>query len=150
MILGITLEEFKELDLAYLSDSFFKECGLPGTFKFGVFHLNWCKILDNNLGALWKLVRDDKIIGMMGAILSPDLNDGELIATEAFWYVLPNYRNSIEGLKMIVHFENWAKQVGAKRVIMAHLLSSMPESLAAYYQRHGFIPVEVNYVKTLV
>lgn len=148
MILAVTKEELPEIN-QQLAASFFTECGLPGDFKFDAFLFNWTKIFDIQMGAMWKLVLNGKTVGMMGGILSPDMLDGQLIATEAFWFVAPEARKSTWGFKMLMHFEQWAKEVGAKRIVMAHLLSSFPEALGAYYNRRGYVATEIHYVKQL-
>lgn len=150
MILGITREELETLNIDLVANSFFTECQLPGHFCHEAFIHNWKLIFDAKLGAMWKLVIDGKIVGLMGGILSPDMLDGQLIATEAFWYVHPDFRRSKWGLKLIAYFEQWARSCRAQRLIMAHLLVGFPESLAAYYSRKGFRPVEINYVKELL
>lgn len=150
MIQAIKLEDLKSLaEAQILGESFFKECGLPGSFKHEAFIHNWTLFLSTNIGAMWAFVKNDKVVGLLGAILSPDMNDGELVAMETFWYVHPKHRNSIESVKLLMVFELWAQKIGAKRIMMAHLLSSMPKKLASYYERRGYRPLEINYVKEL-
>ena len=146
MILGVTLEELEKTDVIP-AFSFFSECQLPGSFKIEAFLHNWRMLLKNNMGAMWKLVNDGKMVGAMGGLLAPDMNDGEIVATEAFWYVMPEFRHSTGGLKMLVYFEKWAKEMGAKRIVMGHLLTNLPNALPEYYKRRGYSPTEIFYVK---
>lgn len=150
MIQAITLDTLKVLaDANMIGESFFKECGLPGKFKYVAFLHNWTLFLEKNIGAMWAFLKDGKPVGLLGGILAPDMNDGELLAVETFWYVMPEHRNSMESIKLLMVFELWARDVGAKRIMMAHLLSSMPEKLASYYEKRGYRPLEINYVKEL-
>ncbi len=150
MIQPVTLESLKNfVEIKILGPSFFSECGLPGSFKFEAFIHNWTLFLQTNIGAMWTMAKGEKVVGLLGGILAPDMNDGELMAMETFWYVHPDHRNSIESVRLLMTFEIWAREMGAKRVMMAHLLSSMPEKLAAYYERRGYRPLEINYIKEL-
>src|SRR5438046_730546 len=128
MIVNISLEELMKLEAnTELANSFFNECGIPGIFSLQAFLHNWRMLLNNNMGAIWAYQSNGKTVGMLGGLLSPDMNTGEMTASEAFWYVLKDYRNSIESIKLLIYFEQWAKEIGAKRVVMAHLMASMPE-----------------------
>lgn len=133
--------------LAKLGPQFFVEGRLPGKFVAAVFVRNWQMILDQGRGAIWT-ARDagGEICGALGALVAPDLNDGELVAQEAFWFVAESARGSV-GVLLFAAWERWAKALGVKRAIMIHLLSSMPQKLQRFYHRRGYRPVEVHYVK---
>jgi GNAT superfamily N-acetyltransferase len=148
MIVQLTIKDLHVLkENILMAQSFFNECGLPGTFKIEAFLHNWSMLLEKNFGIIFALQKDEKVVGMLGGILSPDINSGELTATEAFWYVMPENRKTPESLKLLLVFEKWAIEIGAKKIIMAHLLSSMPERLGTFYERRGYKPVEIQYVK---
>lgn len=151
MIEVVTVENLKALkvDALDMGESFFKSCGLPGTFSFDAWLHNWTMILEKNFGVMWCFRSGDTVAGLLGGILAPDMNDGAMVATEAFWYVKPAYRNTVWSVKLLLNFEIWARDIGAKRIVMAHLLSSMPSQLCSYYERRGYKPVEISYVKTL-
>jgi GNAT superfamily N-acetyltransferase len=149
MIKPVTLEELREIDLNPSALLFINECGLPIKFNLDVFLQNWCVLLSSNIGVIWKLEKDGDLVGMLGGMLTPDLLDGSLTATETFWYVLPQHRLGIGGIQLLMTFEKWAKQVGAKRVIMAHLTSHNSETLEKLYKRRGFKPMEIFYSKEL-
>lgn len=150
MIIPVTIQSLKEMkESELLGPSFFNECGLPGTFKHEAFLHNWTLFLEKNIGAMWALVKGDKILGVLGGILAPDMNNGDMMAVETFWYVLPEARGSLDSIRLLMTFEIWAQNVGAKRIMMAHLLSSMPEKLKEYYEKRGYRALEINYVKEL-
>ena len=110
---------------------------------------NWCVLLSSNVGVMWKLEDKDHVVGMLGGMLTPDLLDGSLTATETFWYVHPEHRNGSGGIQLLLTFEKWAMEIGAKRIIMAHLVNHNSESLKNLYQRRGFKPMEIFYHKEL-
>lgn len=126
---------------------FYEEGKLPGKMSDESFVRSWGSFLRSDTGTIIAEKEDGKITGLLGAILFPDLNNGDLVATEAFWYVDPQHRGG--GIKLFNRFEEWGKARGAKRLIMVHLLSSMPEALNRFYKRRGYRPVEVNYVKEI-
>lgn len=149
MIKPIQIPDLEELAKGLIATSFFTECNLPGTFKPIAFLHNWKGIMANNLGVMWGYYHKGKVVGILGGLLTPDLMSGEMVATEAFWYVLPKHRKSIWSVKLLFTFELWAKQIGAKRIIMAHLLHAVSAKLSHYYVKRGYRAVEINYVKDL-
>lgn len=151
MIIPLTMDTLLSMAKAgELGEAFFNQCGLPGTFKYSAWFHNWRSLMQNNLGTMWVLRIKGEIAGALGGMLVPDINDGELVATEAFWFVLPQYRNSLWSIRLLTNFENWAKGIGAKRIVMVHLLSSMPEKLKHFYEKRGYQAVEITYAKSLV
>jgi len=149
VIKPITLEGLKELRVTSLALSFLNECGLPVKFNLDVFLKNWTVLLENNMGVMWKYVKNDQIVGMLGGILSPDILDGSLTATETFWYVHPEHRTGRGGLELLLTFEKWAVEIGANRIMMAHLVEHNSETLKKLYERRGFKPIEIFYSKEL-
>lgn len=135
--------------LAVLGDSFYNEARLPGKFILSRALLSWGAILAANLGALWIYESNGKVVGMIGAMIGQDLNDGEVTVQETFWYVTPGNRGLLGGIRLFEEMMAWAKSIGARRVIMAHLLTSMPQKLKNFYEHEGFVAAEVNYVKEL-
>jgi hypothetical protein len=149
MIIPVTLETFQNTDLTELGKGFFSECKLPGEFDLAVFRHNWSLMLAGNFGAMWFLQKDGVTVGALGALLFPDINDGKLIATETFWYVLPKHRLGIEAMKLLFSFEKWAMDRKAVRVIMVHLKNQLSERLHGFYIARGYEETEVTYVKRL-
>lgn len=129
---------------------FYREGGMPGGFVASVFVDNWTGILSENRGVflgLWGGDRFDVFEGGIGAVICPDLNNGQLTAVECFWYVKPGNRG--DGLRLLRAYEQWARTAGAVRIVMVHLCSLAPDSLGRLYERRGYKKVEVNYIKNL-
>jgi hypothetical protein len=145
MILGVNSQDLDTLQLN-LGASFFREKGLPGSFNRETFIKTWKRLLEANFGALWVVKEGDKIVGAMGGTLYPDPNDGELVAQEMFWYIAEDHRNSIDAIRLFMHFEAWAKAMEAKRILMVALLNS-PLKIDSFYKARGYTPVETHYVK---
>lgn len=128
---------------------FFEECKVPGTFQFSIWYNSWKNLLKANYGVMWKLEVSDNIVGALGGIVAPDLNDGELTGTEMFWYVLPEFKSTIGTIRLLETFEKWARDIGCKRIHISHLLLPNSEKFDNFIEKRGFKMVEVLYVKTL-
>jgi len=108
----------------------------------------WTELLRQGTGRIFLLIDDSaQIAGVLGGVVYPDLNNGELIATEFFWYVADGVRG--QGMKLYRAFEAWARERGCTQMRMVHLLDSMPGKLARVYTHLGYVPAEVHYVKEL-
>lgn len=126
---------------------FFDEGKLPGGFVPEIFSRNWKNLIERNIGTIIGSFDGDTITGALGAVLAPDLNNGQTIATECFWFVIDRHRG--HGIALLKEFERWAAFRKAKRVAMIHLHALQPERLSELYQRMGYKAVETNYLKDL-
>ena len=66
-------------------------------------------------GALFLAVREAPV-GMMGAVVMPDLFAGELYGSELFWWVNPDARGL--GLRLLREAERWARSQGAVKFVL--------------------------------
>jgi GNAT superfamily N-acetyltransferase len=132
------LEKISSLAAKFRTDSKFKF--VPEQFFNTV-----RQFISAGMGVVLGLYEEDSLIGAIGGILYPDLFDGELMATEIFWYVDPARRG--KGLRLLKGFEQWAKDHDAKRVVMVHLSYLAPEKLEKFYTRQGYTPLETHYIK---
>jgi len=133
--------------VADIGKLFFEEGKLPGKLIPEVFIRTWESFLTSGAGGILLLENDGAAIGMLGFLKYPDINDGETVMSETFWYVKPDQRGG--GLRLLKRFEDIAREQGAKRVIMAHLKNLMPAELEHLYVRRGYKPTETNYLKVL-
>lgn len=127
--------------------AFFDEGKLPGGFVPEVFIRNWKNMISSGRGVIIGSFDGETITGALGAVMAPDLNNDQLLATECFWFVFPQYRG--HGIRLLTEFERWAKAAGARRAAMVHLQRLQPESLGALYERMGYEKIETNYLKEL-
>lgn len=130
-----------------LAPLFFIEGLLPGEFKNEVFIKTWENLYSINIGKIHGAFNEEQLYGAIGGIIFPDPNTGDLIATEMFWYVMPEFRKGTVGLRLLNYFENWAIKEGAKRIIMVHLNSLQPDRLSMFYKKRGYSPIEIHYIK---
>lgn len=134
-------------ELARLGAEFYAEGRLPGVFRPEVFVRTWTGLLSSGSGHLLALECNGRLVGALGALLYPDPNDAELVATEMFWFVSKEHRGG--GLKLLAMFEDWAKRQGAKRLAMVHLTGLMPEVLERLYKVRGYRHVESHYIREI-
>ena len=142
MIRKATTEDLPKL--LNLAQEFYASSEFLEGFNLNIFVANWSNFINNDIGVIWILNEFD---GILGAVKYPDINSGELVATEFFWFVSPDKRG--DGIKLLREFEKWAKEVGCKKIFMVYLMDSMPEEMKSVYKRYGYKPMEVHYVKEL-
>jgi ribosomal protein S18 acetylase RimI-like enzyme len=93
---------------------------------------------------------DGKIAGSVGAVASPLFGNRDvLIASELFWWVEPQFRDSGIGKEMLMGIEQAAKERGVSVFSMMALESVEPEKAAAIYQRLGYSATERAFSKVL-
>ena len=129
-------------DMAY---QFYEEGKVPGRLVPEVFERTWRSLIEANIGVIFLLESSRNIVGGLGAIKCPDPNNGEMIASELFWFVEKEYRGS--GLKLLKAFEAWAQEQGIKKILMVHLSELMPGKLKKLYERMGYKELETHYIK---
>lgn len=93
---------------------------------------------------------DGSVAGSVGALAVPLYgNLSVLVASELFWYVEPEHRNSGIGKLMLGGIEQAARARGVHTFSMMALESVEPEKAAAIYQRLGYEPTERAFSKRL-
>lgn len=107
----------------------------------------WSAILTMGTGALWTFEVDGKVTAMLGMVITCDLYDGSIVVQQLFWY--SDKSCLLGGIRLFEEMMSWARTVGARRVTMGHLLSSLPEKFKRFYYSEGFRPTEIHYVKEL-
>tara|TARA_E500000305_G_C3794705_1_gene131468 strand:- start:21 stop:464 length:444 start_codon:yes stop_codon:yes gene_type:complete len=105
----------------------------------------WLNLIETGVGKVLALLDKDDIIGGIGLINSPSLEDGALVVQEAFWFVDEKHRGG--GIKLFRAAEKYTKQIGAERLMMIHLETSMPEKLKKFYKAMNYKLAETTYIK---
>lgn len=107
----------------------------------------WEQILSSGAGSIIKYEKNGKIVGALGFLIYPDILSGELKATETFWFIRKSQRG--HGLKLLEEFEYTAKNMGVKRIMMAHLKCLMPEKIKSIYLNRGYREIETQYERCI-
>ncbi len=139
----------EEVGLCVEGGKQFSQQGDPvGGFVPEVFSRNWKGLIEGSKGTIIASFEDGgEITGALGAVLAPNLNSGQMMAVECFWFVIEKFRG--HGIKLLKEFERWAGFRNAKRVAMIHLLHMQPKELSDLYTRMGYRAIETNYIKDL-
>lgn len=141
------------LEAGRLGAGFWVEGRMPGAFKLEVWLGSWAQFIGLGMGEIFVLKRRGsgagrgEVLGVFGAMVFPDANDGEPVAMEMFWWVRKECRGP--GLQLFRAFEDWARERRAARVIMVHQVSMMPEKFERVLPRWGYQRQEVHYSKEL-
>lgn len=126
---------------------FHDEKKVPGTFNPEVFMKNWTLFINSGNGTIFGLWKGDELIGGLGGYIFPDITTGESVANEFFWFVQKEDRKGSWPLRLRETYKSWAKERGAIRHRLVHLLepNETPSTvrLAHVYRRWGMTPIEV-------
>lgn len=115
--------------------AFMQEKKVPGEFSPETFLKNWALFLSAYPSVIFGLWEGRQLVGGIGGMIFPDLNTGTPCAIEFFWYVDKDYRNTIGAAKLPLAYRQWAKEHGAKRFRMVHLLDDGEDPKAVKLDR---------------
>lgn len=150
MIRRATIDDLEDVewrrDVEQLAYDFFNEAKLPGTFKPALFFASWRSYLLNGVGVLLYADCEKAVSGVIGGILSPSAITGDILLSEAFWFVDNAARGKIIGARLLLEFINIAKELHVDHVTMAHLVTG---DVSAVYTKLGFKLLETHYILTL-
>lgn len=134
--------------LSKCAAEFYASSRILKTFEIERFVDTWTRFLYGGMGVIFLLVEGEEILGTIGAVAYMEPYSQEMIAQEFWWYVLKESRGA--GVRLYRAFEEWATARGCSRLRMGHLVDSMPEKVAHFYERIGLQREEVVYSKSLV
>lgn len=89
----------------------------------------------------WVLVDKEtgQLVGGVGGYCVPGMLTWDLVANDAFLFVLPNWR-SLKNLLMLMHaYKTWAMARGAKLITASYMGGWRPEAMAKVMERQGYI-----------
>lgn len=94
------------------------------------------------------LVAEDEsgVYGMAGAVSNPHFMNHEVrAAQEIFWWLKPEKRGGMAGVRLLSGLESWARDLGCKTLTMICLPIDSPAE--TIYARAGYRPLERGYIK---
>ena len=73
-----------------------------------------------------------------------------VVAGDFIWYVRPEYRGGMVGVRLLRMFEDWAVGAGAAQILTGATSGIKSERGAALLERLGFVPTGTSVYKDLV
>lgn len=96
------------------------------------------------------VAEETEVVGAVGAVMAPlYANRSVLVASEMYWWLEPEHRNSGAGKLLLLGIEQAARARGVSVFAMMALEAVEPEKAAAIYQRLGYVPSERSFQKRL-
>lgn len=132
-----------------IARSFFEEAKYPGQFDFGTFSAFWEPFVKQGFGEILIAEVKEKIVGLVGAVFTPCLYNGELTMTYQFWYVRPENRVSKLGANLFDMMLLRGYVRNASAALAGHILTINPDGCRAFFERRGFTLREYIFRKEL-
>jgi GNAT superfamily N-acetyltransferase len=93
---------------------------------------------------------EGRVVGAVGALAVPlYANRDVLTASEMYWYVDEEHRDTGAGKALLAGIEDAARERGVKLFGMMALQAVEPDKAAAIYKRLGYQPGELTFFKVL-
>lgn len=105
-------------------------------------------ILANDNGVIIVMDHDGVIAGgLVGLLNCAWFAPGVVTAHELAWWVDPEHRQGVEGIKLVKEFERWAKEKGAKFVTLTDLIIGEEYPVGKLIGRMGYKEIERAHIK---
>lgn len=134
--------------------AFYREAGIPGTFRGEVFMENMGRMIGNGGVVLASFSKEGFIEASLAAAVARCLFSGDRMAVEVFFYVIPRFRGGLQALRLLKAYDAWCRSAAINTGALIHLDKDLSASggaakgsLASVYRRLGFQPIETYYIK---
>lgn len=142
-----TATEEDLFDLTILCREFIKEVGPPLKFDKKKIETFLTNAILSDACLVLVMESEGEVTGGLVGVISEHPFLPMVMASELGWFVSKEKRGSIESIKLIKHFEQWARNVGAHSISMAD--ESKLNDLSNLYQRLGYTLMERTYTKEI-
>lgn len=120
---------------------------LPGKFDREAWVRNYQQFASTPAAMILLTEIDGVVRGGICGALTVDPASDDVIAVMMWWHFARAYRGS--GVKLLKRWMNLARERGAVRLTMNHLLDLHSNRLEAFYLRMGMRPLEKIYIMEL-
>jgi GNAT superfamily N-acetyltransferase len=103
------------------------------------------RLIGNDDGTIFVADDNGTVVGMIGLAVYPHPMSGDLVATEAFWWLNPEKRGY--GVYLLRKAEKWAKAKGARSLAMMAPCDN--PRVQEIYTKLGYDAVEITYQRSL-
>jgi GNAT superfamily N-acetyltransferase len=102
------------------------------------------------VGRVWVAEIEGRIRGFMAASIIPCwFNPRSRIALEHVWWMDEDVRGRVEGMRLLLEFERWAKEQGAQVVCLSDIVLEAGSPAGSILQRLGYEVSERTFLKVL-
>lgn len=149
MIREVTLKD----NLQPLAESWQKTCNADDfniKTNIPVFINELYKLILNPQSVLLGIDKDF-IVGIMGiTIFNCPLSNAKM-ANEHFWYVMPEHRKGLSGMRLLKQGQEWAKNKGCSHFLgnASMLASDLHDNVCSFYKSLGMKKFETTYIMSL-
>ena len=107
-------------------------------------------LIRNEIGGVFVLEIDDKLVGSIAGIITPWFMDfSTRLVMEQWWWVEPSYRGNEQSVLLIDALIKWGRSRRANKIMMVSIGSDKEKAVQRYYRRLGFKYVETQYIKEI-
>jgi len=107
-------------------------------------------LMENPIATVLVSEEEGVVVGSIAAIVNPwFMNFSDRIAHEQWWWVDPDFRGKGVAVGLLKEMEKWAKDAGARVIIMTSLHSEDSSDVENYYKNHKFMYLESNWIKEI-
>lgn len=99
-------------------------------------------------GQVWLAFDQDRAVGLLAAVREPNLWVPEIEEMrELIWFVIPEYRNSLFGGRLLKAYQKSADAMIKSGEISVYFVGHMTSTAAIDLERRGFRLTELTYIK---
>jgi len=142
-----TATEEDLFDLTILCREFIKEVGPPLKFDKGKIETFLTNAILSDVWIVLVMESEGEVTGLLVGVVSEHPFLPMVMASELGWFVSREKRGSIEAIKLIKHFEQWAKNIGANLISLTD--EAKLNDISKIYQRLGYNLMERTYTKDI-
>lgn len=129
-----------------LGKMFVSEAKIDVEFDVEHFKKKFAMAMGVGVAAMWVMGDENNVSGLIGGIATDYFFSKTLCGIEAFWYVEPESRGTLDGIRLVNAFYAWAREeMGVKFFHMAHMQGIHPEKMRQWYLDQGFVEFETIY-----
>lgn len=101
-------------------------------------------------GRVWVAEVDGVPRGFLAAIVQPVwFSPGTRVALETSWWMDEDVRGRVEGVRLLLEFEHWAKEQGAQAICMSDIVLEGESAAERILTRLGYMVTERTFTKGL-
>src|SRR5688572_6746059 len=133
-----------------IARDFFVEAKYPGEFAYDTFANFWEPMLSQGYGEVFIATVKERVVGLVGALFSPSLFNGQLTMMFHFWYARPEVRRITRvGVDLFDMMMLQARIRDVSAVLAGHILTINEDGCQKFFERRGFVLREMVYRKEL-